>query len=154
MNLILQRIFSLILFIKPLETMAELIRVLTDENHEKATFKFKLNNIIYKVEQTYWEDEDSRIWEVTLEIEPGKKVQMTPSNLPWSRENSMEIRTTGLEKVEVDPFVRVFLKLFEDFWMDGPRTRPLWILEVATLIESALEDWNDVNLPESWFCEE
>ena len=60
---------------------------------------FKVDDAIYSLEYKKEgnTDENDIFWEVTMKMDPEKKLLMTPNDLPWSDDGRVEIRVTGFE---------------------------------------------------------
>ena len=125
----------------------------------KATFK--VGDDIYKLEFKKEVDNDNtealeiNSWGITVEKNTSKKVHLISSNLPWSAENSVEIRVAGLERVEAEPFIesfRIILSAFLDD--DDDLTIHNWLFDVDEILTDLCNHWDEVSLPDAWLNEE
>jgi hypothetical protein len=126
-----------------------------DNGIGKATFKW--NGMTYELEyRREVDDEENMLFkEIIIEIND-KNVHLIPSNLPWSVEDSMEIRVSGMEREALENFIDLLQIVLDDFIEDDGRETviPGWLFDVNSIFEILLDDWNESVLPETLFNEE
>ena len=121
---------------------------------------FKVDNDFYRLEVrrevVNADTEITEFMEIIVEENRNKKVHLIPSTLPWSEENTIEIRVTGMEMVDVEDFmtdVHVFLTYYI---LDNEDVDdiPDWLIVAQMMLTDLLDDWNGSVLPDTCFNEE